>query len=344
MEYLTTDTQVHEHPVTFSGGTISEFISVVNEWGQRRIPFLFITDFELKKPLAFVLDQVDAGRILYDINGFTNAPPQGISHPREKACLRKFPITEQEYREKYDKVFRHLAYGDTYLTNLTIPTEVELSCTLSELFYTSRAKYKLLYEDRFLVFSPEIFVRIDSGIIRSFPMKGTIDASVPNATEKILSDKKELAEHVTIVDLIRNDLSQIATEVTVPRFRYVEEIRTSGKNLLQVSSEVKGRLPDDYRSKLGEIIVSLLPAGSVSGAPKPRTLEVIREAEGSERGYFTGVFGYHDGERLDSGVMIRYIERGDNAWVYRSGGGITTQSVPEAEYQEAIDKVYVPFD
>ncbi|MDV3307412.1 MAG: aminodeoxychorismate synthase component I [Cyclobacteriaceae bacterium] len=344
MEYLTPDTQVHEHTVTFGDGIVSEFIAVVNDWGRRRIPFLFITDFELKKPLAFPLDHIDSGKILYDINGFSNASPQGPSPLSASAFLHKHPIPEQVYREKYNKVFRHLAYGDTYLANLTIPTRVELSCALHELFHVCRAKYKLLYEDQFLVFSPETFIRIDDGIIRSFPMKGTIDAGVPNAREKILSDQKELAEHVTIVDLIRNDLSQVATGVTVPRFRYVEEIRTTGKNLLQVSSEVAGRLPDDYHSRLGEILIALLPAGSVSGAPKRRTLEVIREAEESDRGYFTGVFGYHDGNRLDCGVMIRYIERQGDGWIYRSGGGITTQSVPEAEYQEAIDKVYVPFD
>lgn len=344
MEHIAPDSQVHEHTVTFDGGIVSEFISVVNDWGRRRIPFLFIADFELKMPQAIALDRIEPGKILYDINGYSNALPQNAGRLPTSALLRKHPMPEPVYREKYDKVLRHLHYGDTYLTNLTIPTRVELPCALHELFYVSRAKYKLLYEDRFLVFSPETFVKIEEGTIRSFPMKGTIDASLPNARDKILSDQKELAEHVTIVDLIRNDLSQVATQVTVPRFRYVEKIRTSGKNLLQVSSEVRGRLPDEYRSRLGEIIVALLPAGSVSGAPKARTLEVIREAEGCERGYYTGVFGYHDGNRLDSGVMIRYIERNGEGWIYRSGGGITTQSVPEAEYQEAIDKVYVPFD
>lgn len=344
MEYLAPDSQVHEHTVTSGNGIVSEFIAVVNELGRRSVPFLFVTDFELKKPLALALSRVDASDILYNINGFSNAGAQVPSILPASVFLQKYPIPEHVYREKYDKVLRHLNYGDTYLTNLTIPTKIELPCSLDELFHVCRAKYRLLFKNQFLVFSPETFVTIDEGIIRSFPMKGTIDASIPNARERILSDKKELAEHVTIVDLIRNDLSQVATNVRVPRFRYVEEIRTSGKNLLQVSSEVAGRLPDDYRSRLGEILVALLPAGSVSGAPKARTLEVIREAEVDERGYFTGVFGYFDGERLDSGVMIRYIERSDDGWIYRSGGGITTQSAPEAEYQEAIDKVYVPVD
>jgi len=88
--------------------------------------------------------------------------------------------------------------------------------------------------------------------------------------------------------------------------------------------------------------VALLPAGSVSGAPKPKTITIIAQAEQEKRGYYTGIFGYFDGTKLDSGVMIRFIEQADNQLYYRSGGGITTQSDAQTEYQEAIDKVYVP--
>lgn len=175
-------------------------------------------------------------------------------------------------------------------------------------------------------------------------MKGTIDTSIPDAKEKILADPKELAEHVTIVDLIRNDISQVASNVRVERFRYIEEVKTQDKNLLQVSSEIVGDLKSGYASQIGNLIVSLLPAGSVSGAPKTKTLEIIREAEKEKRDYYTGVFGYFDGDDLDSGVMIRFIERNGDKLFYRSGGGITTQSSAVAEYQELIDKVYVPID
>jgi para-aminobenzoate synthetase component 1 len=88
--------------------------------------------------------------------------------------------------------------------------------------------------------------------------------------------------------------------------------------------------------------MGLLPAGSISGAPKRKTVEIIRDAEGEPRGYFTGVFGIFDGINVDSGVMIRYIENTPNGFVYRSGGGITAQSDLVQEYQEAIDKVYAP--
>lgn len=324
---------------------IPAFVSVADAWGREGTPFFFLLDFELRKPLAIRMSDIDPANILYSISGHTNAPLQPrLDTDYSPDIMIKYPIPAAEYAQKYDKVARHLAFGDSYLTNLTIETGVALKRSLKELFYLSRARYKLLFENRFLVFSPEIFVRIVDGRIYSFPMKGTIDATTPDARQRILSDRKELAEHVTIVDLIRNDLSQVATKVSVARFRYVEELKTSTKNLLQVSSEITGQLPPDYRSHLGDILVRLLPAGSVSGAPKARTLQIIREAEGKLRGYYTGVFGCYDGHTLDSGVMIRYIEKKGNKYVYRSGGGVTTQSSPELEYQEAIDKVYVPFD
>ncbi|HEX8040068.1 MAG TPA: chorismate-binding protein, partial [Chryseosolibacter sp.] len=164
------------------------------------------------------------------------------------------------------------------------------------------------------------------------------------AREKILADRKEMAEHVTIVDLIRNDLSRVASKVKVTHFRYVEEIKTIGKNLLQVSSEICGELPPGYERHLGDIVLKLLPAGSVSGAPKCKTLQIIRDAENEPRGYYTGVVGIYDGHVLDSGVMIRFIESRRGQLYYRSGGGITAQSRLESEYQEALDKVYVPVD
>jgi para-aminobenzoate synthetase component 1 len=175
-------------------------------------------------------------------------------------------------------------------------------------------------------------------------MKGTIDASIPNAREKILNDEKELAEHTTIVDLIRNDLSIVSEYVDVEEFRFVEEISTNQKNLLQVSSRISGELPSIYHSRIGEIIFNLLPAGSISGAPKKRTVEIIKEAESYNRGYYTGVFGIFDGKNLDSAVMIRFIEKDNDRLIYKSGGGITFQSNPLLEYQELIDKVYLPIN
>lgn len=319
---------------------ISEFRDEMNRLGKERIPFLFILDFELQKPVLIPLDRIDPAEILYDANGVTNSK----AHEPEigRVMLKKFPIPREEYQRKFDRVLNHLNYGDSFLTNLTVKTEITLNQSLRNVFHQSKAPYKLLFKDQFLVFSPEIFIQISGPLVRSYPMKGTIDAAVPGAREKILNDVKETSEHITIVDLIRNDLSQIAEDVAVTKFRYIDEIDTGDKRLLQVSSRIEGHLYGDYRSKLGEIMVRLLPAGSVSGAPKTKTLDIIRSTEGEERGYYTGVFGVFDGQKLDSGVMIRFIEKDGDRYYYRSGGGITTQSVASLEYQEIIDKVYVP--
>jgi para-aminobenzoate synthetase component 1 len=320
---------------------ISSFTEIMNIWGREQVPFLFAVDFEMEHPWIVKVDDVDPSKIRYDIGGFTNE----TSTPGAPAVtFGKKPISFEHYREKFDTVMAGLAYGDSFLTNLTIKTEIATSATLLDIFSQSKARYKLLYQDQFLVFSPETFIRIIDGRIYSYPMKGTIDANLPDAAQKILADQKELAEHVTIVDLIRNDLSQVAQHVNVKRFRYLDKLTTNQKDLFQVSSEITGELPADYRSRLGEILTRLLPAGSVSGAPKAKTLELIRHAEGEKRGFYTGVFGYFNGSVLDSGVMIRFLEKDGEKYFYRSGGGITTQSVVSSEYQEAIDKVYVPVD
>lgn len=321
--------------------TIQEFKSALNNWGEQKVPFLFWIDFEMDKPVAIKLDQVNNNKILFDINGFTNAKDHTVKPGKP---LVKKPISLSEYKNKFSKVLYHLNYGDSYLTNLTIKTEIESDLTLKDIFYLSKAKYKLFVDNQFLVFSPETFIQINNGKIYSHPMKGTIDASIPGAAEIIIKNLKEKSEHVTIVDLIRNDLSMVASDVEVSRFRYLEEIKTDHKNLLQVSSEIVGTLPSDYQSKLGDMIIALLPAGSISGAPKPKTIEIIAQAEQEKRGYYTGIVGYFNGEKLDTGVMIRFIEKAGNKLFYRSGGGITTQSDAESEYQEMIDKIYVPIN
>jgi para-aminobenzoate synthetase component 1 len=256
--------------------------------------------------------------------------------------LKKQPVSYNNYLKAFENVIGNIISGNSYLVNLTFPTFIDTDSTLEEIFLSSVAKYRLLYHNQFVVFSPEIFIRIENGEIKSFPMKGTIDASVYDAKNVILKNEKEMAEHNTIVDLIRNDLSIFAHDVRVTRYRYIDEIITNENALLQVSSEISGRLPEGFECHLGDIVMSLLPAGSVTGAPKKETLRIIKESERYERGWYTGVFGVFDGKKLDSGVMIRYIENNSGRLVYKSGGGITYLSNPEKEYEEMISKVYVP--
>jgi para-aminobenzoate synthetase component 1 len=134
----------------------------------------------------------------------------------------------------------------------------------------------------------------------------------------------------------------VAKEVHVENFRYIDRVRTHEKDLLQVSSRIAGCLPDNWRRNIGTIMFTLLPAGSVTGAPKRKTVEIIRSVETYERGYYTGVVGLYDGNMMESAVMIRFIEKSGEGMVYKSGGGITVFSKVETEYQELIDKVYVP--
>ncbi len=283
------------------------FIDQVNQLSQANTPFLFIVDFEKKFPRVYELDEAKEKGFRFSINGFTNCAN------KEKTALntaiKSTPMPKEAYVRAFNRVKAAIEHGDSFLLNLTFPTKIELNCGLEDIFYQAKAPYKLFKEDAFVVFSPESFVKIKDDHIYTFPMKGTIDAKLPNAWEKLQKNTKELFEHNTIVDLMRNDLSMVAKGVSVSAFRYPERLITARGELLQTSTKIEAKLAPDWRTRLGEIILTLLPAGSVSGAPKEKTCAIIKEVEKVERGNYTGVFGVFDGKNLDSGVMIRYIEQ-----------------------------------
>ncbi len=312
---------------------------ILNRFGKAKTPFLFIIDFDMKDYIVTPLDKIPP-EIRYDINGIANSAP--ASAMNRDFYFRKFPIEYDKYLAGYKKVNREFYNGNTFLLNLTFPTKIETDLSLSEIYNHSKAKYRLLYDEKFVVFSPETFIIIEDNKIFSFPMKGTIEAAIPDAERIILDDEKELAEHTTITDLIRNDLSSTAKNVRVEKFRYIEKINALGKELLQVSSKISGELDEEWNGRIGDILIRLLPAGSISGAPKPKTIEIIKDAENYNRGFFTGVFGIYDGRRLESAVMIRFIEKTAEGLVFKSGGGITVYSDPVKEYNELTEKVYVP--
>jgi para-aminobenzoate synthetase component I len=316
-----------------------EIIEQMNRLGSQAMPFVFIIDFEGKNPIVLPVEKAHQ-TVLWKTPGASN-----IQSERPTAELRDWRMVPEPfeiYRRKFNSVMQHILNGDTYLLNLTQPTPIETNLNIEEIFYLSRAPYKVLLKNNFVCFSPEPFIRIENGQISSFPMKGTKPADTDKAGEYLLADSKELAEHNTIVDLIRNDLSLVAENVRVDKFRYLERIQTNQKDLWQVSSKITGQLPEDYPARIGEILFKTLPAGSVTGAPKKKTVEIIKNTEQYQRGYYTGVFGYFDGKNLDSCVLIRYIENQNGRLIYKSGGGITFMSQPETEYNEMLNKVYVP--
>lgn len=200
----------------------------------------------------------------------------------------------------------------------------------------------LWLKDTLVCFSPEIFVRIENGEISSYPMKGTINADQPDAEAIIMNDVKEAEEHQSVVQLISDDLSQVAEKVWVERYRYTDLLHTNRGNIIQTSSEVRGKLPEDWHTKVGNILFSQLPAGSITGAPKAKTVEVIAEAENYDRGFYTGVMGWCDGNQLDSSVMIRFIDQEEGKLYFKAGGGVTARSQWEKEYKEVQQKTYVP--
>ena len=321
------------------GGDLKSFVDIMNSLGAAGEPFLFLLDFDMIRPEIHKLDNVPKG-ILFSTPVFSNVA--NLNNYSKPFSFNAEPVEYNTYLKAFTNVQDQIRLGKSYLVNLTFPAKLETDLTLEEIFRISVAKFKLLYHNQFVVFSPERFVRIVDGIISSFPMKGTIDASVKDAERIIIQNEKEKAEHHTIVDLIRNDLSIVSDDVNVTRFRYIDRIKKSGSELLQVSSEISGKLKGDYKARLGDIITGMLPAGSVTGAPKQETMRIIRESEKYERGWYTGIFGVFDGIQLDSAVMIRFIENISGQFVYKSGGGITCMSEPISEYNELISKVYVP--
>lgn len=313
----------------------------INTLASNKTPFIFIIDYLKQQVYVEALSQLNADVVKFHVNGISNSDKG--EHGNKKFTFSRFPVSYDTYSKGYQKVYDNLKKGNSYLTNFTMQTPINTNLTLLEIFEKSTAKYKLWFNNNFVVFSPETFIKIKGSKIYSYPMKGTIDGSIENAADIILNNAKETAEHATIVDLIRNDLSRIATNVTVDKYRYIDTLQTTNGELLQVSSEISGDLPENYNDKLGDILNQLLPAGSISGAPKEKTMEIIQAAEDYQRNFYTGVFGIFDGSNLDCGVMIRFIENNNGQFFFKSGGGITINSKPKDEYEEMIKKVYLPF-
>lgn len=306
----------------------------MNALGSKRVPFFFVVDFLGEQ---------------YDVVPLSALAEQGIQIDFSAKCskgeniaLSKFLMPLSTYQKQFAQVQQEILFGNSYLCNLTTETPIETKSSLENIYINARSKYKVLYKNKWLSFSPETFIKVDYRGISSNPMKGTIDANINNAEQILLNDPKEIAEHYTIVDLIRNDLSIVAQNVEVQKFRYVTQVETAKGNLLQTSSKIVGELPTDYHNIIGSIVCKLLPAGSISGAPKKKTIEIIKETESYNRGFYTGVAGVFDGKNLDSCVLIRFIEQTKNGLVYKSGGGITKYSTAEKEYEEVKQKIYVP--
>lgn len=308
----------------------------ISEWYQKGIPFLFVVDYKGERAYAWRLDEVPEDQVIYQIGGQTNRKKVVIDlHWKVIA-----PVSWEKYQKAFETVQSYQKAGENYLLNITFPTMVYLSESVWSVAHAVEARYVLGLKGECVVFSPETFVVLEERKISTFPMKGTISAEREENLDLLYNDPKEQAEHVAIVDLLRNDLGQVCSSVEVKRYRYWERVNRGRGDLFQTSSHIEGIVKKDL--SLGEVFEAVLPAGSVTGVPKPRAIEIIDEVEEYERGWYTGVFGLFDGKRLESAVMIRYLEENPQGKVYKSGGGIMVYSDPKKEYQELLEKVYVP--
>ena len=383
-----------------------EIIDKINRLASQEEPFLFVINYQGDKAFIHQLSDINPEECLFDFEGRRNFPEAKNENLKEKiseeisekensseTTWQIEPPLYDDYERSFNIVKSNIWAGNSYLTNLTCKVPVSCNLSLESIFHRAKGKYKLLLrkkrtqaEDKthlkeenieenltpFVCFSPETFVRIKGGRIYSYPMKGTLDASLPNAEKQLMEDRKEAAEHATIVDLIRNDLSRVAEDVRVDKYRYIDVLHTNKGNILQTSSEISGRLPEDCPHHLGEILDAQLPAGSITGAPKDKTMQIIQEAEGYDRGFYTGIMGIYDQGELNSAVMIRFIEeetspvdfetdgeknfkakegkasegkepKASRELYFKAGGGITSKSDCQREYEEVIQKIYLPF-
>lgn len=318
-----------------------EDIDYMNRLGQENVPFLFVINYKGDEAIIKPLKDINPTEIKYDFNGITNC----TSTPADINININWDIdmpSKESYIKGFNVVRRNILAGNSYLVNYTCCVPIKTNMSMEYIFNNSKAKYRILIKDKFVCFSPESFIKIDNKRIYSFPMKGTADATSPDAVETLLSDAKESAEHATIVDLIRNDLSKVATKVKVDKYRYIDYISNNTGKIIQTSSQISGQLSNDYQQHIGDIISSQLPAGSITGAPKKKTVEIIEEAENYQRGFYTGTMGISINGNIDSAVMIRFIEKRKLGYVFKSGGGITSKSEYDKEYDEIKQKIYVP--
>ena len=188
--------------------------------------------------------------------------------------------------------------------------------------------------------SPETLVKLENGTLHTFPLAGTRPRGAGREEDErlereLLADEKELSEHNMLVDLGRNDLGKISQFGTVEVERYMEVLRYS--HVMHIGSTVKGKIREDKDGL--DAVDAVLPAGTLSGAPKLRAMEIINELENNKRGIYGGAIGYVDFTgNLDTCIAIRTAYKKNGKVFVRSGAGIVADSVPEKEYRECINK------
>jgi para-aminobenzoate synthetase / 4-amino-4-deoxychorismate lyase len=256
-------------------------------------------------------------------------------------------LTESEYCARVDRIKRYIEAGDTYQVNFTDSIEFRTSSPAEDIFAHFSQNQPVAYSahlnvagHQILSCSPELFFRIENGRILTRPMKGTTSRGRDAAEDLqqaawLKNDEKNRAEHVMIVDLLRNDVGRICTmgSVQVEDMFTIEKYRT----LFQMTSTISGKLSPGLTYY--DIFKSMFPSGSITGAPKFRTMQIIHELEQRPRGVYTGAIGFIAPDRsCVFNVAIRTLVLKDGQARMGVGGGIVADSVPAEEYKECLLK------
>ena len=258
------------------------------------------------------------------------------------------PLFDRErYCEMVNKAKRHIREGDIFqivLSNrLSAPFEGSLLNTYRVLRTVNPSPYMFYFSGTDVEIagaSPETLVKLENGVLRTFPLAGTrrrgkTEQEDAELERELLSDEKELAEHNMLVDLGRNDLGKISKFGTVQ----VEKLHSIERfsHVMHIGSTVRGEIRDD-RDAL-DAIEAVLPAGTLSGAPKIRACQLVGELENNKRGVYGGAIGYIDFTgNMDVCIAIRIAYKKNGRVFVRSGAGIVADSDPEKEFEECLNK------
>ena len=254
---------------------------------------------------------------------------------------------ETEYCNMVNKAKHYIREGDIFQVVLSNRFEADFEGSLLNAYRVLRTLNPSPYmfyisgdDIEIAGASPETLVKLQDGLLHTFPLAGTkprgkTDEEDLQNEKDLLSDPKELAEHNMLVDLGRNDLGRISRFGTVKVEKYLSIERFS--HVMHIGSTVRGEIRDDKNAL--DAVDAVLPAGTLSGAPKIRACEIINELENNKRGIYGGAIGYIDFTgNLDTCIAIRIAFKKNGKVFVRSGAGIVADSVPENEYQECINK------
>jgi para-aminobenzoate synthetase/4-amino-4-deoxychorismate lyase len=282
------------------------------------------------------------------LNPTPQLPPAPLTHTTPILTRPTLRIADADYLAAIEKIKAYISAGDTYQVNftdaITFPTTLSpatLFTAFSQNQSVAYAAYLNLGSQAILSLSPELFFRIDAtNKITTRPMKGTMPRGLDTEEDKqaalrLQHDEKNRAEHVMIVDLLRNDLGRISTpgSVHVDDLFAIERYQT----LHQMTSTISATLRP--RTSFYDIFAAMFPCGSVTGAPKIRTMQIIRELEAHPRGVYTGAIGFIAPDRRATfSVAIRTLVLSNNEAAMGVGGGIVADSIPEDEHREALLK------